>query len=139
MDISLILFSQKLFEGKLVAHFLLDNSSKGFFRKGFNAEHWWEINLVAFLTRSVIEAVGKTRIGPDRIGSDRQNSDRINNKVPAQSRLMKFLGHQLRLLSTESPSGKSSYARIVTNYTSGGSLVYVVYDKKYCLSEFSFW
>ena len=46
--------SQKLFEGKLVAHFLLDNSSKGFFSKGFDAEHWWEIDLVAFLTRSVI-------------------------------------------------------------------------------------
>ena len=33
-----ILVSQKLFERKLVAHFLLDNSSKGFFSKGFDAE-----------------------------------------------------------------------------------------------------
>ena len=49
-----ILVSQKLFERKLVAHFLLDNSSKGFFSKGFDAEHWWGIYLVAFLTRSVI-------------------------------------------------------------------------------------
>ena len=50
----LILVSQKLFERKLVAHFLLDNSSERFFSKGFDAEHWWEIYLVAFLTRSVI-------------------------------------------------------------------------------------
>ena len=41
---------------KLIAHFLLDNSSKGFFSKGSDAEHWWEINLVAFLTRSVLAA-----------------------------------------------------------------------------------
>ena len=27
----------KIIEGKLVAHFLLDNSSKG-----FDAEHWWD-------------------------------------------------------------------------------------------------
>ena len=32
-------------------HFLLDNSSKG-----FDAEPWWEIYLVAFLTRSVLAA-----------------------------------------------------------------------------------
>ena len=49
--ISLILVSQKLFERKLVALFLLDNSSKG-----FDANHWWEIYLVAFLTRSVLAA-----------------------------------------------------------------------------------
>ena len=55
-EISLILVSQKLFERKLVAHFLLDNSSKGFFRKGFDAGHWWEIYLFVFLTRSVLAA-----------------------------------------------------------------------------------
>ena len=38
----------------LLPIFLLDNSSKEFFSKGFDAEHWWEIYLVAFLTRSVI-------------------------------------------------------------------------------------
>ena len=42
-------YQSKLFERELVAHFLLDNSSKG-----FDAEHWWEIYLVAYLTRSVI-------------------------------------------------------------------------------------
>ena len=56
LEISLILVSQKLFERKLVAHFLLDNSSKGFSRNGFDAEHWWEIYLVAFLTRSMLAA-----------------------------------------------------------------------------------
>ena len=49
------------------------------------------------------DPTGSNRIGPDRtrpdqIESDRQNSDRINNKVPAQSRHMKYLGHQLRLI-----------------------------------------
>ena len=37
------LLVKKLFEGKLVAHFLLDNSSKGVFSKWFDAEHWWDI------------------------------------------------------------------------------------------------
>ena len=40
------------------------------------------------------------RIRPDRIGSNQQNLDWINNEIPAQSRHMKSLGHQLRLLST---------------------------------------
>ena len=30
---------------ELVAHFLLDNSSKRFFSEGFNAKHSWEIYL----------------------------------------------------------------------------------------------
>ena len=51
MEISLIIVSQKLFERKLVAYFLLDNSSKG-----FDAEHWWEIHSVAFLTQSLLAA-----------------------------------------------------------------------------------
>ena len=55
-SITLIIVSQKLFERKLVAHLLLDNLSKGFFSKGFDAEHWWKIYLVAFLTRSVLAA-----------------------------------------------------------------------------------
>ena len=48
--------SWKLFERNLVAHFLLDNSNKGFFSKGIDAERWWEIKLVAFLTLSVLAA-----------------------------------------------------------------------------------
>ena len=61
--------------------------------------------------------------GPDRIGSDRQNSDRINNKFPAQSRQMKTLGHQLRLLPSfadvllEKIRTRVSFNKILTNYT----------------------
>ena len=44
--------------------------------------------------------VSKTSIGPVRIGWDLQNSDQLNNKIPAKSRHMKSLGHQLRLLPT---------------------------------------
>ena len=61
MEVSLIIVSKKLFERKLIAHFLLDNSSKGFFSKGLDAEHWWRIYLVAFLTRSVLAVCLRAR------------------------------------------------------------------------------
>ena len=63
----------------------------------------------------------RTKSGSDRIGSDRQNSDRINNKIPAQSRHLKSLGHQLRLLPTSADvlRGKIrtrvSFNKILTN------------------------
>ena len=45
------------FKESLLPIFCLIIQVKGFFfSKGFDAEHWWEIYLVAFLTRSVLAA-----------------------------------------------------------------------------------
>ena len=97
------------------------------------------------LDRTGPDRTGQDRIGSGRIGSDRQNLDRINNKVLAQSRHMKSLGHHLRLLPTiagvlqEKVRTRASFNKVLTNYTLEESLENVVYDNKYCLSEFSFW
>ena len=97
------------------------------------------------LDRTGQDRIGSDRTRLDRIGSDRQNSDRINNKVPPQSRHMKSLGHHLMLLPTfagvlqEKVRTRASFNKVLTNYTSEESLENVVYDKKCCLNEFSFW
>ena len=83
----------------------------------------------------MIFALGLAKSGPDRTGPDRPNSNRINNKIPAQSRHMKSLGYQLRVLPTyadflrEKVRTRVSFNKILTNYTSEESLVNGVYDK----------
>ena len=106
----------------------------------FGADAIKEICIFWQLAKPGLDWTGSDWTGPDRIGS--QNSDWINNNVPAQSRHIKSLGHQLRLLTTfarvlqEKVRTRASFNKILTNYTSEKSLVNVVYDKKFCLSNF---
>ena len=89
----------------------------------------------------VISLPGVGKPGSDQI---RSNSDRINNKIRAKSGHRKSQGQQLRLLPTfagvlkEKVRTRTSFNKILTNYTSEDSLINVVYDKKYSLTEFPF-
>ena len=82
-------------------------------------QHCVCIHIADTLTRPLAKP-GPDQVGLDRTGLDRQNSDQINNKVPTQTRHMKSLGHQLRLLLTfagvlqEKVCTRASFNKILT-------------------------